>query len=950
MGWLLLLSVPVFYILGLVAFIRWLTGLSRKGVEINRREYLEKSVEELTQVVKTTPNKTLVGQLVEYTKELNTLKLESTAASEISKPAPISPELKPAVTGRPRILSDEIAGSKPSPTLQEDWSRIWENWYSDNSINLLLYLGSFLIVASATIYVGFQWATLGGVMKAAFFSLLSLAFFGFGVWFYNVPKIKTAGATFIAIAALLIPFNGLAWHNFVYGPAGYSIGSTWLVTSLIAVIAYAFFAFFIRHPFYTYIAGFGGLSLVLSTVNVMSLDREFYILGGIFSSFVLLLSTRIFGQNDKDIIKNYTLPLSITAHIIMPVSLAWGLIIATADNQLFTFEAVTSAFLATLYYLVAFSFAREISYLFISLFLLPFSLFLAGKYIDIEATIIFIFIQILSILYLLVVYVTNKNWKKESEAILLIANIIMPIAAIAGILTNLTDPKIYTIEKILIGLTATLFYLISYFIKKEVTFVAAAQIIIPFTAFATFKWLGLTTLQSFYLLQVILACYLIISFIIRKIKVEESQTLIITALSFAAGLFLLTFPCEFSAFHQTFFAAIPAVFGLSAVYVSENYSYLYYNFAFITIGVYLYFNELLGLRDKLYVLGLAYLVLTVIFYLIALLTTNRKEAFQAFINATIFNAFLGSIFTIYEPKYFLVGNLIAATLALDAAQRFKKFELIYLSNAFIYVGLWSTLRIFDTKIVYYPLFFAGLSYLFYGVSASLPKNIGRLYRFTSMIGIGVNTAVFGLFGHNEAASSSYSPNYYSTPSASVSSELERNALISSYAATLLYGFDAALIKKAAFGYFASAVAMTTYLWQVNYLNITETQIYTLPLGIYFMVLAYLQRIGGKLSTRNLLDYIGLFFLLIPTFFQSLGADGAKYALLLGLEGLGLFGLGTSLSYRTYIYTGIAAVAVAIFSQTYEFLFSLPRWIITAVAGLILLSTAIYLLLNRKEEK
>src|SRR4030067_7116 len=129
-----------------------------------------------------------------------------------------------------------------------------------------------MIFASASIYVGFQWETLGGTVKAAVLSLLTLTFFGFGIWFYNLPKIKNAGATFIAIAALLIPFGGLAWHSFVFGPAGYPIGNTWLATSLFAVAIYILLAAVIRNRFYTYIAGFGGLSTILSIVNVVDLD------------------------------------------------------------------------------------------------------------------------------------------------------------------------------------------------------------------------------------------------------------------------------------------------------------------------------------------------------------------------------------------------------------------------------------------------------------------------------------------------------------------------------------------------------------------------------------------------------------------------------------------------------------------------------------------------------
>ena len=446
----------------------------------------------------------------------------------------------------------------------------------------------------------------------------------------------------------------------------------------------------------------------------------------------------------------------------MPVSLVWGFLIAAANNRLFSFEAVTSAALASLYYFVAYSFARQVNYLYISLFLFPTTIFLTGKYFEFETIPILIMIQTVSLIYLLISPLLKEAWqkesealsttanvlvpiclffifilslpvsiftnevvtasaiatafyflayyflketgflttaemllavfvfifgkwqgwsnlylfnilaglalvylaatyfiptehKKESEATSLVAQILLPFSVAATFLTSLQAGSPYQFEVVLAGFIASLFYILAYFISREISWAVVAEIIFPFVIFTTARWLGLTTLQSFYCLEIVVVAYLTLSYVAREFKkVQESQTLIITALAFAAGLFLLGFPNDFSAFHQTLLATLPAVYSLAAVYISDNDSYLYYNFAAITIAVYLYFHELLGLQDKNYILGLAYLALTVIFYAIALLTRERRTAFNAFIYATIFNAVLGSIFTAPEAKYFQV--------------------------------------------------------------------------------------------------------------------------------------------------------------------------------------------------------------------------------------------------------------------------------------------------------
>jgi hypothetical protein len=181
-------------------------------------------------------------------------------------------------------------------------------------------------------------------------------------------------------------------------------------------------------------------------------------------------------------------------------------------------------------------------------------------------------------------------------------------------------------------------------------------------------------------------------------------------------------------------------------------------------------------------------------------------------------------------------------------------------------------------------------------------------------------------------------------------EMFRNALVSSYLFTGLLSYDAFRYSDENLGYSASGVGMLTFLWQMWYFSFTEILVYTIPLGIYFLVLAYLKRSAHRLETATVFDYTGFFFITAPTLLQMNGENGALYALFLALEGIGIFALGVSMKQKPYTYIGIAALVVAVISQTYEFLFSLPRWIILAVAGIAFLTTAIYLLLLRGEKK
>lgn len=173
----------------------------------------------------------------------------------------------------------------PSSTKVANW---WENWYSDNSINFLLYLGAFFIIVSAGTFVGFNWETIGGNAKALILGFLTLCFFGTGFYlFYKTSKLTMAGLAFLGIGSLLVPFNGWAWYIFVLKP-DVGADTVWLFTSLAGVTIWAFLSIMIKKRFFTYLAASGFLSVFLSLVAISNLSFEFYAFASVCGGFVLL--------------------------------------------------------------------------------------------------------------------------------------------------------------------------------------------------------------------------------------------------------------------------------------------------------------------------------------------------------------------------------------------------------------------------------------------------------------------------------------------------------------------------------------------------------------------------------------------------------------------------------------------------------------------------------------
>jgi len=833
MGIILLLSVPVFYIIGLIAFISWLLNLSsKKSSEIDRRKFLEKSIQELSGTLAQSPGKKISDQIDEYKTELENLtnKKYFVPAQSAAKPVQIQPH--------------KVNLEEPKPTLGGDIEQFWSNWYSENSINLLLYIGAFLIVASASIFVGFQWETIGGTAKAFLISFLTLAFFGFGIWFYQLPKIKNAGSTFTAIGALLIPFCGLAWYNFVFRETGVSFGWVWLTTSLVALLTYAFLAFFMRNAFYTYISSLGTLSLVLSLINVYQLNREFYVLGGVFSAFIILIGRQLFVSGDQEIKSKFSLPLEVSSNIITPVSLIYGLLIATSSDKLFTFEATLALFMGAAYYFFSYIFVNKAYYL------------------------------------------------------------------------------------------------------------AIAEILFPLAVVLFFKWQGLSNEFLLYTLNGIALFDLALSYLFKRYSLkEESEANIIISIAISVLVFFTSLALDLKPIHLTIFAFLPVAVSTIATVVTKRLKYLAITSIFLAITIYIYLNRLLGIDDKPYIISMVYLLSAVGFYALSVASKRAQSYLQIFSLSTVLFFALSVILSLTSPGYLLIVSLVLTAVLFAASFQFSQKNFIYASNASLFFSLLNFLRFVDVSSDYYPLAFSGLSYVLYLVSQVAPNEFKDKFRISSFVGILATPILFGLYAMSNPGYD-YSYDYRTGRNIrqlDLFNILERNSLISAYGATILFAIDSTIIKSRGMGYFASAIGMATYLWQIKFLGITEAQTYTLPLAVYFMVLAYLRRIVGDLSKRDLLDFAGLFFLILPTLMQSFGNHGAKYSLLFGVEGAILIALGTSLKYKTYIYAGVFAIVAAVISQTYEYVFSLPRWIITGVAGLAFLSVAIYLLLHRKEE-
>ncbi|MEJ2734285.1 MAG: DUF2157 domain-containing protein, partial [Anaerolineae bacterium] len=154
------------------------------------------------------------------------------------------------------------------------WDRIWQTLLSERTLNILLFLGAFLMVASAITYVVYNWETLPPAAQLAAIVLFTLSFYGAG-WFLRVRmKLRASGIAVTAIGSLLVPLDFYA-----IGIAGGAVPAdawswVWLVASAVCLPIYTFTALRIQAPFFGYPVAAAAGSLLSASMWVVGIPPE----------------------------------------------------------------------------------------------------------------------------------------------------------------------------------------------------------------------------------------------------------------------------------------------------------------------------------------------------------------------------------------------------------------------------------------------------------------------------------------------------------------------------------------------------------------------------------------------------------------------------------------------------------------------------------------------------
>ncbi len=300
MEWLLFLGVvsPILFITGLIVCVKW---LMRGGS--TERETIAKSLRELANR-QTNPHAANIVKAIAEAVSAN--RLETIGPFEI-RSAHHSETLSAGVEAHPGVSAaaamsappaynqqevspaHAVTSNAPAPILNQSAGDAFKQL---NNINVLLYLGAFMVVVSVGIFVGYNFSTLSGGAKTALVGLFAALFYVSGLILYRFSTaLKPAGITFNAIGLILLPLVGTAYYNFVSG--AHSIGpAIWIFVSVISILAGLLTFLIIRQQFAVYFTTLSLLSLTESIIHASNLPVYYMAWGFLLTAALLTLLSR----------------------------------------------------------------------------------------------------------------------------------------------------------------------------------------------------------------------------------------------------------------------------------------------------------------------------------------------------------------------------------------------------------------------------------------------------------------------------------------------------------------------------------------------------------------------------------------------------------------------------------------------------------------------------------
>lgn len=213
---------------------------------------------------------------------------------------------------------------------------------------LLLYVGAFLIVVSALIFVNVSGEQISDPAKLALMLIGTLGFLGAGILCHRMATVRPAGRTFLVIGALIAPLDFAAYYALVTRQSPLTSPALWLIGSLVCGGLYAALRLGGYGKGYSYLFLAALLSAGASTHAALDLRLAWW---GVPFAFIVL-SVEALRRAREPYTTLLLRPLRLAVSAIALLAVAWTLVPLAASAVADRWAAPVHTLLLTGYFVL----------------------------------------------------------------------------------------------------------------------------------------------------------------------------------------------------------------------------------------------------------------------------------------------------------------------------------------------------------------------------------------------------------------------------------------------------------------------------------------------------------------------------------------------------------------------------------------------------------------------
>lgn len=277
----------------------------------------------------------------------------ATAETVVSQSVIVEPA-SPSVESPMTPSDPNSIQSSPQPTFQPQLSDLdmveERERRTIKNLNILLYVGSFLVVSATALFVTL---TMAPLVRLSGMILMTVVFYVSGLILHQKSKrLRSAGSAFVGTGLAILPFIGIALSLLGGLPGEIS----WLITSLVGVVAFTVATMVLRSEFVSYVTMAFVVSLAVSVVPVMQLSVMWYFIAIMSVSMLSNLCHMLWPRLVPPVFAG---SIQISGMVMTPIALASSLL-TISSMDLWMYEILFC--LATLHYLVLWGIKRSVVY------------------------------------------------------------------------------------------------------------------------------------------------------------------------------------------------------------------------------------------------------------------------------------------------------------------------------------------------------------------------------------------------------------------------------------------------------------------------------------------------------------------------------------------------------------------------------------------------------------